>query len=706
MESKNQISNCLLWSVYGDALAVSISYSGRQKLIDQFIIDKFEMPIESKRLGGPVIPLLKGCYSSDTQLRLATARCIRKDGVFDVEAFAKVELPVWRSYSILPRASTKAAAKSLIKSGVQWNNNFFQNKDGDYFQNTGCDCATRILPHVLASPPLRKDSDILSDVLRNTIVTHGSPVSIVGACFHALCVSFFIRENRPALPSDLRNLASNLRYLPKLVKRDNEIRDVWLSVWESTYGQSLEIALLNTVDQLLIFISRQEKQNSRLDCLDSAESFQLVLPRSSLLGDPIEAAFLASWIASEYADRPIDALLKAAKFDVDGLLTMVGALVGAFAVESPPHQVADQEYILQQSNRLQRLGDGAKVNGTSYPDLLSWQPPKNEIDYVGKADTGWQLAGLGEMMPLQSLPEKDFSNHTDWHWFQLQFGQCVLLKHRQIPDQLDSRLLPLPTKPPAIPNDAINKPAQRTISAEQALSYVTSAQNRNTAIGEVLIELLTSLGGEVRAKRFVELLGGLLNDRTLSAVTNSTFPNSIGSLITRWKQGERFNFRMFYGHKPPACGIDGSCFSQWFERSFVVESHSYPTAEHWMMAEKARIFNDPDSLRKILDAPDPRSAKAIGRKVSGFDPRIWDNHKRLAVFTGNYAKFSQHTDLRDYLLTTGGTILVEASPKDKIWGIGLSATSASALDPTRWQGENLLGFVLTEVREKLLTKSI
>ena len=186
MKSKTQILNCMLWSAFGDALAVvtahlKIKFSSQEKLLNAF-----SEPVIATRSLTHVVPLIQACYSSNTQLRLATARAIRKDGKFDIEAFAKVELPVWRCYSILPNTVTKAAAKSLTKVGVQWNSNFFQNKHGYYFDNKGVDCATRIEPHVLASAPQRKDSEILVDVLRNVIATHGSPSAMVGACCRLL----------------------------------------------------------------------------------------------------------------------------------------------------------------------------------------------------------------------------------------------------------------------------------------------------------------------------------------------------------------------------------------------------------------------------------------------------------------------------------------------------------------------------------------
>ncbi len=119
------------------------------------------------------------------------------------------------------------------------------------------------------------------------------------------------------------------------------------------------------------------------------------------------------------------------------------------------------------------------------------------------------------------------------------------------------------------------------------------------------------------------------------------------------------------------------------------------------MAGKARLFGDEDALERILVAPDPKSAKAIGREVRGFDDKTWKANCRQIVTEGNVYKFSQNEELRKVLLSTGNAVLVEAAPRDQIWGIGLGQDNPKARDPNQWRGQNLLGFVLMDVREKL-----
>ncbi|HVF05583.1 MAG TPA: NADAR family protein [Frankiaceae bacterium] len=157
----------------------------------------------------------------------------------------------------------------------------------------------------------------------------------------------------------------------------------------------------------------------------------------------------------------------------------------------------------------------------------------------------------------------------------------------------------------------------------------------------------------------------------------------------------------FWGHTPRDGHPGPWVLSQWWGAPFEVEGVVYPTAEAFMMAEKARLFGDETRLAEILAADHPAAAKDAGRRVTPFDSAVWDAHRYDAVVRGNVAKFSQHPDLRAYLASTAPRVLVEASPADRVWGIGLSAGDAAARTPSTWRGSNLLGFALTEVRERL-----
>lgn len=163
------------------------------------------------------------------------------------------------------------------------------------------------------------------------------------------------------------------------------------------------------------------------------------------------------------------------------------------------------------------------------------------------------------------------------------------------------------------------------------------------------------------------------------------------------------NFLFFWGHQPSKDGkISSSCLSQWWPSPFEIEGVVYPTAEHWMMSQKARLFGDEETAYRILSAASPKDVKQLGREAKGFDAAIWDEEKLAIVQQGSFLKFSQNSELRDYLTSTGELVLVEASPVDRIWGIGLAADNADASNPTRWRGDNLLGFALMHARQRLL----
>jgi ribA/ribD-fused uncharacterized protein len=166
--------------------------------------------------------------------------------------------------------------------------------------------------------------------------------------------------------------------------------------------------------------------------------------------------------------------------------------------------------------------------------------------------------------------------------------------------------------------------------------------------------------------------------------------------------GETFEFFFFWGHTPPKDGgVNRSCLSQWFATNFIVDGIEYRTAEHWMMAEKARLFGDVDVLETILTARTAAAAKAAGRAVRGYSESAWEAARYEVVVAGNLAKFTQHDDLGRYLVSTGDRVLVEASPLDRVWGIGLAEDDEAAASPSRWRGRNLLGFALMDVRERL-----
>lgn len=164
-------------------------------------------------------------------------------------------------------------------------------------------------------------------------------------------------------------------------------------------------------------------------------------------------------------------------------------------------------------------------------------------------------------------------------------------------------------------------------------------------------------------------------------------------LCKKYNEGEIFDFLFFWHSR--------SYLSNWYTLGFIVDNIEYWCVEQYMMAEKARLFQDYNILKKIMLSDNQKEIKTLGRKIQNFNQGLWDLTKKDIVFKGNLAKFSQNPELKNYLLLTGNHILVEASPYDKIWGVGLDAKDIRIGNPNYWEGLNLLGFVLMDVREQL-----
>ena len=144
----------------------------------------------------------------------------------------------------------------------------------------------------------------------------------------------------------------------------------------------------------------------------------------------------------------------------------------------------------------------------------------------------------------------------------------------------------------------------------------------------------------------------------------------------------------------------GGPFSQWYRSKFTIDGVEYNCAEQYMMAQKALLFGDEEARVKIMKSHSPSDQKAAGRKVKNFDPDKWNLVAKSVVYRANIAKFSTPY-LKEYILATGNKEIVEASPTDRIWGIGLSEDNPDIYDKSKWRGTNWLGEVIMQVRDTL-----
>lgn len=181
-----------------------------------------------------------------------------------------------------------------------------------------------------------------------------------------------------------------------------------------------------------------------------------------------------------------------------------------------------------------------------------------------------------------------------------------------------------------------------------------------------------------------------------------TVPSSTIDLLVLLDDGAAYPYLYFWGHTPKKQGVvDKSCLSQWWPCSFTVDGDAYSSAEQFMMAEKARVMGDAETRAEILATHGPAAVKKLGRKVRNYDEAKWRAARFDVVVRGNIAKFASDDALRAFLLATGDAVLVEASPDDAVWGIGLAEHDPEAKDPRTWKGTNLLGFALMHARAAL-----
>ena len=176
---------------------------------------------------------------------------------------------------------------------------------------------------------------------------------------------------------------------------------------------------------------------------------------------------------------------------------------------------------------------------------------------------------------------------------------------------------------------------------------------------------------------------------------------SLSKLKTDFNKGKKIDFLFFYGHTNDKNEITKSSLSQWYIKDFKENNLTFNCMEKYMMYNKALLFDDKKIAEEILNNNQPKAIKELGRKVSNFKDEIWDKVKYTIILKGNYYKFSQNNDLINFLLNTKNKVLVEASPYDKVWGIKMKYDNENIENPFFWQGENLLGFALMEVRDEI-----
>lgn len=448
IEQKEQrIVNSALWAAWADALGFISELTDVTGLRKRVHADRVYEPTEWRRIVGgrygAHVKLPAGCYSDDTQLRLSTSRAIRANGYFDIESFAKIELPVWLCYSLGAGVGTKAAAANLATTSVSWFSNFYVGKERSYVESGGNGAAMRIQPHVWAAKNHNDSRSYVTDVVRNSLCTHGNLRAVLGAVIHAIVLARTLESKRVQTPNDLREGLRQARIIADVAFTDRELSSFWIPVWEQRVGRSFRAELDQVLQEcdrdlgILVDhpISDGESYRSAVESVGGLE------PASR--GSGTKTSLVAAALCWSYGTRPpSEAIVEAANLlgsDTDTIGTMAGALLGAVADTGPSGPLLDREYIEHEARRLYRVSTATETRSFAYPDLQKWSPPKSQASAVGLHNDQIVVAGLGPALPFGEEFRGQGQERALWRWLRLEFGQTVIAKMRSELHRLPSQ---------------------------------------------------------------------------------------------------------------------------------------------------------------------------------------------------------------------------------------------------------------------------
>jgi ADP-ribosylglycohydrolase len=370
-----------------------------------------------------------------------------------VEAFAKMELPVWMSYALGAGRGSKAAALSLSRDGMTWFSNFYDSEGLSYFAGGGNGAAMRIQPHVWASGERVQNERVIIQILRNSICTHGHIRGIAGAIFHGMCLRHARLHSAIPGSEDWREFVNGLSLLARIVESDADLKTFWLPVWEKHSGIKFHEACLSVQSEMFDDIALLRTID---DGKNKEEIYHLALERlggysENQRGSGTKTALLASFLAQLFQkDGPEDALVCAANAlssDTDTIATMAGAIMGYTVSQLPTHEITDKNYIVKQAERMASIGIGNPTEQTHYPNLLNWRPPKTQQDSVVQDDDGLELLVLGRVVEEGQKFEGKQTDPSFWQWLSLESGQTILAKRRRKPYKIgNSQKLFVPMK--------------------------------------------------------------------------------------------------------------------------------------------------------------------------------------------------------------------------------------------------------------------
>ncbi len=481
-----RVERSALWAAYGDALGWISELTDRKGLERRTAGAPLDQPIEWKRRiggrSGVTVTLPKGCYSDDSQLRLATGRSIRTDG-FDVEAFSKVELPVWLSYALGGGKSTSAAATNLARPRVQW----FANTFKGWTDSGGNGAAMRIQPHVWAACRLDDPKTFLPDVLRNAICTHSHPDGIMGAVVHAMALAHAMNSGSGPSPDDLTIATTVAANLPSMVQSDVEVVQFWRASFERESG-SFAGAWQRAIDHCRSAIQAASETSKQT----GADRYTAIVDRLELT-DPARrgngmltavAAVGLTWCEPK-PELALKIAANAIGTDTDSIATMAGAILGVNTEDEPPVEVLDDGLFRSEAERLSEIANGKRPKHFQYPDLLHWLAPKTRADALATLPNGdLHVAGLGNAKALEGQDPIPSGSGFEWQWIRLELGQTLLIKRRKHLVLQRGKSNDLPIKKPIVESQPVARDllqASQSVPQEDRVTTPSETSSRTPA---------------------------------------------------------------------------------------------------------------------------------------------------------------------------------------------------------------------------------
>ncbi|EOW0265765.1 hypothetical protein MC75_020390 [Klebsiella pneumoniae] len=433
-----QTINSALWAAAGDAIGWISELTDEQGLKrrtgDSYLVHPVGWNRKIGGYSGVTVRLPAGTYSDDTQLRLAVSRAIRDNGEFDIESFAKVELPVWLSYALGAGRATKWAANNLLRKDTTWFSNFYKTDGTEYINAGGNGTAMRIQPHVWSCKDLPGKAYTIP-VIKDSLVTHGHLLAVCGAVIHADTLQYALLNSQPVNISTLGRIIDDLSSLPEKINSVYELKNLWLPNWEAISNKKLAEEVERIRIETKEFLSKAVEAANKFS--EPSEQFSasikaLECDKDSRRGAATNTAIASSLLCFYFKGlTPYEAMITCVNqlgTDTDSIGSMAGAIMGCYN-EMPRWDIQDSQYIIDEAIRLNKVSQGIPSSSFIYPNINKWVPPQTQSDSLVRDNAGeYYVLGLGK---AQALNEEVWKTKTaSWQWMKLEFGQTILIKSK------------------------------------------------------------------------------------------------------------------------------------------------------------------------------------------------------------------------------------------------------------------------------------